>query len=193
MKTVLGLVRDNIKALLEAQHKNQGALAFALNRDRSWINKILNGKRGLGIEELDHIADFFHIEPYQLLQPGIHQRTERRSGTDRRGGQDRREAEALKVMKELRARLKMADHGINTSSGVSTLRGDDGNGSQEAFVARLQREVVAATELLRNLARVPEQIRQDLDHISTARNPLTPTVLRSRRPRANSDSSPSKR
>src|SRR5262249_20684246 len=83
MKTqaaTLALLCENLRGLMAAQQKNQAALAFAVGKDRSWLNKILNGRRGLDVSELTAIADFFHIEPYQLLQPGISRRTERRSG-----------------------------------------------------------------------------------------------------------------
>jgi transcriptional regulator with XRE-family HTH domain len=180
MKTT-DLVVQNIRGLLNAQGKHQGTLAFALGKDRSWVNKILNGRRGLDVSELNGIADFFHIEAYQLLQPGIAQRTERRSGTDRRNGRDRREAEAIKTMQELRERLKMASHGVNTSSGASPLGGDDRTDIQARFVARLKREISAAQDVLRDLARASEQIRQQVDEVSTARHPVTPALRRSRK------------
>jgi transcriptional regulator with XRE-family HTH domain len=120
MKTAVHLIVENIRGLLEAQGKNQGALAFALGKDRSWVNKILNGRRGLDVSELNGIADFFHIETYQLLQPGITHRTERRSGTDRRSGRDRREADDIKTMRDLRARLKLPDYADSPASPLAS-------------------------------------------------------------------------
>jgi hypothetical protein len=194
MPTADILIRDNIRGLLVAQQKNQGMLAFALGKDRSWINKILNGHRGLDVGELDGIAAFFHLESHQLLQPGIARHTERRSGTDRRRGRDRRETEAIKAMQELRVRLKMADHGVHTSSGISPhLGGDDGHSTREAFVARLQREIIAAQDIIRDLARERDQLRQRVDEVSTPRTPVARALRPSRQNRPTPDSAPGKR
>src|SRR5262245_38716343 len=125
MKPALDLIRDNIKALLEAQQMRQRDLSFAVGKDYSWINKILNGHRGLDVSELNAIADFFHIEPYQLLQPGIHKRTERRSGADRRSGRDRRETPVKKTLRDLRTRLKLPTHGDPFSALAQTVAGFD--------------------------------------------------------------------
>src|SRR5262245_8206337 len=119
MKPARDLIVENIRGLLEVQQKNQGALAFACGKERSWINKILNGRRGLDVAELNAIADFFHIETYQLLQPGIARRTERRSGHDRRTGTDRREAEAVKIVKKLKAGLTLR-HGERDAPPATT-------------------------------------------------------------------------
>src|SRR5262245_16133843 len=122
MKTdagTLALLCENLRGLLAAQQKDQTALAFAVGKDRSWINKILNGRRGMSVSELTAIADFFHVEPYQLLQPGISRRTERRSGKDRRSGQDRRETEALKVVAKIREGLRLASNAVQTPSAPS--------------------------------------------------------------------------
>lgn len=85
----LHLLRNNIRALLSAQGKNQSQLAFSLGRDKSWINKFLTGSRDLRLKDIDRIADFFHVETYALLTPGATPWTERRKG-ERRSGLDRR-------------------------------------------------------------------------------------------------------
>lgn len=86
----LYLIRSNIRALLVARHENQSQLAFAMGRDKSWINKFLNGTREIQFKDLDRLASFFGIATYQLFQPGISAVTERRKLADRRNGRDRR-------------------------------------------------------------------------------------------------------
>lgn len=83
------VMRSNISALLTARRESQTELARWLKHSRSWINKFLNGERQIQMKDLDRVASFFGIAPYQLFQPGIGQLTERRHG-DRRTGRDRR-------------------------------------------------------------------------------------------------------
>lgn len=89
------ILAENIRSLLVAQHKTQVDLAraFAPARTKSWINKILNGHRSLQIEDFDVVADFFHLNSYHLLQPGVSSTTERRAG-QRRMRQDRRHSDS---------------------------------------------------------------------------------------------------
>ena len=86
----LYLLRNNIAGLLTIRRETQVTLARAVGKKKSWINKILNGQRGMQMEDLDGIASFFGVAPYQLFQPGTAQITERRSGQERRSGHDRR-------------------------------------------------------------------------------------------------------
>jgi transcriptional regulator with XRE-family HTH domain len=86
----LHLIRTNISGLLYQRHQNQSDLAGWLNKDKSWINKFLNGSRQIQLKDLDRIADFFGLATYQLFQPGIVPGSERRGGRDRRSGHDRR-------------------------------------------------------------------------------------------------------
>jgi len=87
---VLEVIRRNISAILSAQQASQTSLAFALGKDKSWINKFINGHRSIQLRDLDQIAGFFGLDTYRLLQPGIAATTERRSGTERRTGTERR-------------------------------------------------------------------------------------------------------
>lgn len=91
----ISLLRQNISAILVARRESQTALARWLGKDRSWINKFLNGHREVQLKDLDRIADFFGIEAYQLFQPGISHLTERRKKSDRRSGLDRRQGHPL--------------------------------------------------------------------------------------------------
>lgn len=94
------LLRHNIETLLRARGHDQKDLAQWCHRTEAWLSKILEDEearkrkgtkeRGLPVRYFDRIADFFGIEPYQLLQPGVSRLSERRSGLERRGRQDRR-------------------------------------------------------------------------------------------------------
>jgi transcriptional regulator with XRE-family HTH domain len=86
----LYILRNNIAGALTARRESQSALARWLRKDKSWINKFLNGTREIQLRDLDRIAQFFGLATYQLFQPGIAPITERRSGRDRRTGHDRR-------------------------------------------------------------------------------------------------------
>jgi hypothetical protein len=92
------LLKHNIKALLKARHQTQRDLAQWCRRDESWLGHALNEpQRGIPIQYLDRIADFFGIATYQLLQPGISALTERRVA-ERRKGRDRRLGHTARVM-----------------------------------------------------------------------------------------------
>ena len=86
----LYIIRTNIGGLLHARKQNQVDLASWLQKDKSWINKFLNGSREIQLKDLDRIADFFGLATYQLFQPGVVAGTERRTGRERRSGHDRR-------------------------------------------------------------------------------------------------------
>jgi len=86
----LYLIRTNISGLLYQRKQSQADLASWLNKDKSWINKFLNGTRQIQLKDLDRIADFFGLATYQLFQPGVVPGSERRHGRDRRDGHDRR-------------------------------------------------------------------------------------------------------
>ena len=70
-RKALYVIRENIRSLLVARKEDQAALAQHCGHDRSWLNKFLNSGRGIQLKDLDLIAGFFGIEPYQLFQPGI--------------------------------------------------------------------------------------------------------------------------
>ena len=79
----------NVKELLKFTRKNQKALADHMRLSQPQISHLLNGKRQWQIEDLDRLADFFHVTPADLFQDG-HGRFERRSGHERRIIADRR-------------------------------------------------------------------------------------------------------
>ena len=156
-KKALPLVRDNIRALLAAQKEDQKSLAQYVGKSKSWINKVLNDGRGLQLADMDKIAAFFHVETYQLLQPGIAARSERRSGerrlqTERRVGTNRTRYD--RAHSDI---VRATHHVINQSRG-ETLHGptqasrripdtvvDDTTGADRlaAIVAQFERRVAA--------------------------------------------------
>lgn len=103
MKNATWVLRENVRALLKLQNKSQLDLSMACGHpSKSWANKFINGAREVQLEDLDRIAQFFHVETYQLFVPGIAGHTERRSGRDRRSGSERRIGDDLRSMVKLR-------------------------------------------------------------------------------------------
>lgn len=94
----LYVIRTNISGLLHQRKESQTDLASWLNKDKSWINKFLNGTREVQLKDLDRIADFFGLATYQLFQPGVVSGSERRTGRERRQLPDRRVSHAQRNM-----------------------------------------------------------------------------------------------
>lgn len=93
-------LRENIKACLHRRHEEQKSLAFAAKIDPSTLSKFLRGEREIQLANLDDVADFLGLEPYELFHPRISPLTERRlmqrrSGRERREGHDAREVRTL--------------------------------------------------------------------------------------------------
>lgn len=101
-------LRENIRALMRARGIEQQALAFALRRHPTWINKFLKGTRPITIADLDGLADFFGLSAYQLFMPGISSVTERRRGDERRAGRDRRISQSHRQLEVVAAEMARA-------------------------------------------------------------------------------------
>lgn len=85
------LLKENIDALLSQRGQRRKDLAQWCRRTEGWLSQIFtNPERNVPLKYLDRIADFFGLATYQLFQPGIASRSERRSGLDRRSRKDRR-------------------------------------------------------------------------------------------------------
>ncbi len=85
------LLKRNIDALLKARGHTQRDLADWCHRTEEWLSKALrDDKRGIPVKYFDRMADFFGIEAYQLLAPGMSALSERRSGIERRTMIERR-------------------------------------------------------------------------------------------------------
>jgi transcriptional regulator with XRE-family HTH domain len=92
------LLTENIRALLHSRHEDAKSLARWCGHSGPWMSKILSGERGVQVEELGRIADFFGLTVSELFQHGIskiaeRRSAERRSGSDRRSAADRRDPE----------------------------------------------------------------------------------------------------
>jgi hypothetical protein len=84
------ILKDNIDALLAERHQRRKDLAIWCRRSESWLSQIFtSAERNVPLKYLDRIAEFFGLATYQLFQPGISQRYERRKA-ERRSGKDRR-------------------------------------------------------------------------------------------------------
>ncbi len=99
-------LRDNINALLRERGTDQKALAFAMRRHPTTVNKFLRGTRELQLADLDAVASFFGLDTYRLFQPGISAVTERRK-RERRSGQERRIGHALRQMQQIGAEIEL--------------------------------------------------------------------------------------
>jgi transcriptional regulator with XRE-family HTH domain len=87
------LVVENIRALLYTRRVRAKDLARFCGHEPAWLTKILKGERGVSIDDLPRVAEFFGLETYQLLQHGIsdeRRRHQRRGRPDRRVLADRR-------------------------------------------------------------------------------------------------------
>lgn len=100
------LLIQNIRALLAARGTDDKALAMWCGHKPAWLSKIMSSDRGMKLDDLDKVADFFGLTVAQLFQHGIsplteRRRSERRRAIDRRGGQDRRGAGDARLHPEL--------------------------------------------------------------------------------------------
>lgn len=89
VKKTVNIFRENVAALLKDRGEDGASLAFWCRHDKSWMSKILTGERVVKLGDIDAIADFFGLSPFQLFQPGISPLTERRV-SQRRTGEERR-------------------------------------------------------------------------------------------------------
>ena len=79
------LLVENIRALLTRRGIDDKALAMWCGHKPAWLSKIMSGERGMGLSDMDKVADFFGLTVSQLLCHGIAPLTERRRA-DRRSG-----------------------------------------------------------------------------------------------------------
>jgi transcriptional regulator with XRE-family HTH domain len=103
------LLADNIKELLDRRKASQHDLAHWCRKTDAWLTNVLNGKRGVFVEDLDRMADFFGYagSAYKLFLPGVAAHSERRK-VNRRSGQERRIGQQQRVMEEYRPAIERA-------------------------------------------------------------------------------------
>ena len=95
-------IRANVAHLLKVRGLDQKALAFAVHKHPTTINKFLKGTREVQLADLDAIAGLLGVDVYQLFQPGLSRETERRQ-RDRRVGVERRGRALREVAAEIAA------------------------------------------------------------------------------------------
>lgn len=89
------LLAENLRTLIAARSVDAGDVAMATGHGSSWISKILNGDRGMRVEDVGKVASYFGLTVAELFSPGIsavteRRRVSRRSGSERRRIEDRR-------------------------------------------------------------------------------------------------------
>ena len=112
------LLRDNIGQLIATRRDKQKDLADWCGHSEAWISAFLRGERDFRLKDLNRIADFFGLEPYQLLSPGLSGLTERRSGVERRSGHDRRIGHTHRHMLNISAELDRVRPGETSHAGL---------------------------------------------------------------------------
>lgn len=101
------LLTENIAALIDLRGLTQHDVAWACRHSDVWLSYVLSGKRGVRLPDLDKIASVLGVETYQLFQPGISRRAERRK-VARRTDSDRRIGQAMRSMLEARGEIDRA-------------------------------------------------------------------------------------
>jgi hypothetical protein len=104
------LLAENIRTLLYRRHLEAGALAVWCGHKSPWISKIINGERGVQLQDLGRIADFFGLTVADLFQHGISEvgerrKSERRTGSERRTSRDRRQSIAGRIHPDVETRF----------------------------------------------------------------------------------------
>lgn len=131
------LLAENIAALLKRRGYTQADLAQYCRHSAVWVSQFLAGKRNVKVRDLDRMADLLGVPVFQLFQPGISSRTERRAGVDRRQATERRVTHHARMAAELESRLHpLRKEPIHGSSPVRQLVAE--------FEARLNRVVSQA-------------------------------------------------
>lgn len=102
------VLKANIVGLLARQNRKPAALAKWLHMTPSWAGKALKPSyalkpgeipRNIPVKHLDRIAEFFRVQPCQLITPGY-----AANASDRRSGRDRRIKERRSGIERRRTR-----------------------------------------------------------------------------------------
>lgn len=99
------LLAENVVALLKKRGYSKADLAQWMIKSKPWVSDFLNHGTGWKIADLDRISDFLGVPVFQLFQPGISDRAERRAGVDRRQSSERRITHHERMAAELESRL----------------------------------------------------------------------------------------
>lgn len=165
------LLAENIRALLRHRGIDDGDLAFFCGHQPSWISKFLNQHRGMSLEDIGKVADFFGLTVSELFSPGISAVTERR-GRTRRVRDDRR-THVERRMKNMAHHQRDSDTTSSTLLRPTLIEGVP-HGVQQGFApldrAR-PRPVPALT--LENIDRAINQALDYLNQLQRLRESLT--------------------
>lgn len=140
----LVILKRNLHALLTARKESQVALARHVRHSKAWINKFLNDQTDtveIQIKDVDRIASFFGVEPYQLFQPGISALTERRHGSDRRSGTERRVGHSGRELAILRTELDKHPALASSRAASSTHHPSAASDPVQRAIERFAREI----------------------------------------------------
>jgi hypothetical protein len=114
-------LKQNVIALLKKNGSSVKDMVRALHlKDVSWWSHLQGDPdRGLPSKHYDRLADFLHVEVYQLFVPGIAGAPDRRSATDRRRQPERRVSTIKKQLRQLAASVQQfrapVDHERNAT------------------------------------------------------------------------------
>src|SRR5581483_7669242 len=95
------LLAENVTALLKIRGLTQADLAQWCRHSEVWVSQFLSGKRDWKVHDLDRVADLLGVPVFQLFQPGISRRAERRSGVDRRHAREHRVTNHARIAADL--------------------------------------------------------------------------------------------
>lgn len=90
------LLVENLRVLLRQRGADAKDLAQWCGHKPAWLSKIMKGERGMRVDELGMVADFFGLTVCGLFDYGIgphaeRRKRERRAAVDRRQVEDRRQ------------------------------------------------------------------------------------------------------
>ena len=69
MQSLLDVISENVRFYRKKTGLSQLKLAYQLEMAPSYLAEIERGKQYPSLKVVERIANFFEIEPYQLLQP----------------------------------------------------------------------------------------------------------------------------
>ncbi len=69
MQSLLEVISENVRFFRKKAGLSQLKLAYQLEMAPSYLAEIERGKQYPSLKIIERMADYFNIEPYQLLQP----------------------------------------------------------------------------------------------------------------------------
>lgn len=69
MSSLLETLSENVRFYRRKSGLSQLKLAYQIDISPSYLNDVENGRQYISLKMLERLADFFKIQPYQLLMP----------------------------------------------------------------------------------------------------------------------------